>query len=247
MRIVVTNDDGIYSPGLLTLARAAQRLGEVRIVAPDVEMSSAGHSITSSRPLAYKPTSIPGFEAYRVNGTPADCVALGTYNWEKVDLILSGINLGSNLGNAIWHSGTVAAARQAVLFGLRGIALSTPVTQEQPDFENLFPAVEDVLELLVNATDLRLVNVNFPPNLAKGIRWTCQSVRHYDGEVVDGKDPMGRSHFWFVVKPIEGTDPDSDRWAVEHGYTSVTPLRIDLTDEQLLSARVATRAGAGRP
>ena len=95
MRIVVTNDDGIYSPGLLTLARAAEGFGPVRIVAPDVEMS-AGHSITSSRPLTYKPTSIPGFEAYRVNGTTADCVALGTYNWEKVDLILSGINLGSN-------------------------------------------------------------------------------------------------------------------------------------------------------
>jgi 5'-nucleotidase len=221
MRIVVTNDDGIYSPGLLTLARAAQGFGEVRIVAPDVEMSSAGHSITSSRPLTYKPTSIPGFEAYRVNGTPADCVALGTYNWEKVDLILSGINLGSNLGNAVWHSGTVAGA--------------------------LFPAVQDVLGMLVTALDLKLVNVNFPPYPAKGIRWTCQSVRHYDGEVVDGNDPMGRSHFWFVVKPIEGTDPDSDRWAVEHGYTSITPLRIDLTDEPLLSARTQAKQSGERP
>jgi 5'-nucleotidase len=244
MRIVVTNDDGIYSPGLLTLARAAQAFGQVRIIAPDVEMSSAGHSITSSRPLTYKPTSIPGFEAYRVNGTPADCVALGTYNWDKVDLILSGINLGSNLGNAVWHSGTVAAARQAVLFGLRGIALSTPVTQEQPDFEGLLPAVQDVLGMLVNATDLKLANVNFPSRPARGVRWTCQSVRHYDGEVVDGKDPIGRSHFWFVVKPIEGTDSDSDRWAVEHGYTSITPLRIDLTDEQSLSARLRTTADA---
>jgi 5'/3'-nucleotidase len=236
MRILITNDDGIYSPGILALARAAQRFGQVRIVAPDVEMSSAGHSITSSRPLSYKRTPIAGFEAYRVNGTPADCVALGTHNWEKVDLVLSGINLGSNLGNAIWHSGTLAAARQAVLFGLRGIALSTPVTQEEPDFQALFPAVQHVLEMLVN-TDVPLVNVNFPPHPPQGIRWTCQSVRHYDGEVVSGKDPMGRSHFWFVVKPIEGTDPDSDRWAVEHGYTSITPLRIDLTDERLRSAR----------
>ena len=171
-------------------------------------------------------------------------MALGTYNWENVDLILSGINLGSNLGNAIWHSGTVAAARQAVLFGLRGIALSTPVTQEEPDFDALFPAVQNVLGKLVNATDLKLVNVNFPPGPAKGIRWTCQSVRHYDGEVVNGNDPMGRSHFWFVVKPIEGTDRDSDRWAVEHGFISITPLRIDLTDEPLLSAHSqATESG----
>ena len=79
-------------------------------------MSSAGHSITSSRPLSYKRTPIAGFEAYRVNGTPADCVALGLHNWEKIDVVLSGINLGSNLGNGIWHSGTVAGARQAVFF-----------------------------------------------------------------------------------------------------------------------------------
>ncbi len=236
MRILVTNDDGIYSPGILALARAAQRFGEVRIVAPDVEMSSAGHSITSSRPLSSKRTPIPGFEAYRVNGTPADCVALGTYTWEKVDLVLSGINLGSNLGNAIWHSGTLAAARQAVLFGLRGIALSTPATQEEPNFEQLMPAVEELLGVLIEATDLELVNVNFPPQPPKGIRWTCQSVRHYDGEVVPGQDPMGRRHFWFVVKPLETTDEDSDRWAVEHGYTSVTPLRVDLTNEEQLAA-----------
>jgi 5'-nucleotidase len=236
MRLLVTNDDGIYSPGIVALATAARKFGQVRIVAPDVEMSSAGHSITSSRPLTYKRTAIADFEAYRVNGTPADCVALGTYNWEKVDVVLSGINLGSNLGHAIWHSGTLAAARQAVLFGLRGIAFSTPVTQEEPDFHTLQPAVEEALELLIQQ-QLDLVNVNFPPNPRHGIRWTRQSVRHYDGDVVSGKDPMGRQHFWFVVKPLEATDEDSDRWAVEHGYTSLTPLRIDLTDEQHIEAR----------
>ncbi len=187
MRILVTNDDGIYSPGVLALARAAETFGQVRIVAPDVEMSSAGHSITSSRPLTYKRTPIPNFEAYRVNGTPADCVALGTHNWEKVDIVLSGINLGSNLGNAIWHSGTLAAARQAVLFGLRGIALSTPVTREEPDFPTLLPAVEEALGLLIRENELKLVNVNVPPPPVRGIRWTRQSVRHYDGEVVGGR------------------------------------------------------------
>ena len=238
MRILVTNDDGIYSPGILALAKAAQAFGQVRIVAPDVEMSSAGHSITSSRPLTYKQTPIPGFEAYRVNGTPADCVALGMYNWEKVDVVLSGINLGSNLGSALWHSGTLAAARQAVLFGLRGIALSTPVTQEEPDFEALRPALEEALRLLIQDNRQELVNVNFPPYPPRGIRWTRQSVRHYDGEVVAAKDPSGRPHFWFVVKPLEAADEDSDRWAVEHGYTSVTPLRIDLTEEaQLMAGR----------
>ena len=242
MRILVTNDDGIYSPGILALAKAAQPFGQVRIVAPDVEMSSAGHSITSSRPLTYKRTPISGFEAYRVNGTPADCVALGTYNWEKVDVVLSGINLGSNLGNALWHSGTLAAARQAVLFGLRGIALSTPVTQADPDFEALLPALEEALRLLIQDNRQELVNVNFPPHPPRGIRWTRQSVRHYDGEVVAAADPIGRPHFWFVVKPLEAADEDSDRWAVEHGYTSVTPLRIDLTEETQLTAGLERHA-----
>ena len=237
MRLLVTNDDGIYSPGILALATAAQTFGQVRIVAPDVEMSSAGHSITSSRPLTYKRTPLAGFEAYRVNGTPADCVALGTYNWDQVDVVLSGLNLGSNLGNAIWHSGTLAAARQAVLFGLRGIALSTPVTQEEPDFKTLLPAIEDALGLLIPDKQLELVNVNFPPYPRQGIRWTRQSVRYYDGEVVAGQDPMGRHHFWFVVKPLDPADEDTDRWAVEHGYTSVTPLRIDLTDEKHFTGR----------
>src|ERR1043165_9733498 len=96
MRILISNDDGIYSPGIAALARVAARFGDVRIVAPDVAMSSAGHAVTSSRPLTYKRTPIGPFEGYRVNGTPADCVALGAYHWDKVDVVLSGINLGSN-------------------------------------------------------------------------------------------------------------------------------------------------------
>ena len=232
MRFLITNDDGIYSPGIAALALAAQEFGEVRIVAPDVEMSSAGHSITSSRPLSYKRTPIAGFDAYRVNGTPADCVALGLHNWEKIDVVLSGINLGSNLGNGIWHSGTVAGARQAVFFGLRGIALSAPVTTAEPDFDALAPAVKKVLEVLLGCPELPLVNVNFPLQAPRGTLWTRQSVRHYDGEVVPGKDPMGRSHYWFVVKPLEPADEHSDRWAVESGYTSLTPLQVDLTNDE---------------
>jgi 5'-nucleotidase len=239
MRILVTNDDGIYSPGIAALAKAAQAFGEVRIVAPDVEMSSAGHSITSSRPLTYKRTPIAGFDAYRVNGTPADCVALGAHNWEQIELVLSGINLGSNLGNAIWHSGMVAGARQAALFGLRGIAMSAPATQNETDFDALAAAVADALELLIGTPGLELVNVNFPERPPRGIRWTRQSVRHYDGEVVAGRDPMGRPHFWFVVKPLEPADEDSDRWAVEHGYVSITPLRLDLTNERQFEAHRA--------
>jgi 5'-nucleotidase len=234
MRILISNDDGVYSPGITTLARVAAKFGEVRIVAPDVEMSSASHSITASRPLMYKPTPLPDLSAFRVNGTPADCVALGMHHWERVDVVLSGINLGPNLGNGIWHSGTLAAAKQAVLFGARGIAFSTPVTEAEPDFERLKPWAEKVLEILLPDPRLSLVNVNLPPE-PRGIRWTRQSVRHYDGKVVPSKDPYGRTHFWFTVIPIEETEEDTDRWAVERGYVSMTPLRLDLTNEQELA------------
>src|SRR5919206_3747004 len=145
MRLLIANDDGIYSPGIVALAEAAAKFGEVRIVAPDVEQSSAGHSITASRPLSYKRTPIDGFEAYRVNGTPADCVALGAYNWEKVDVVLSGINMGSNLGNSVWHSGTLAAAKQAALLGLRGIAFSAPETSDKPEYDGIKPYLQAVI------------------------------------------------------------------------------------------------------
>lgn len=235
MRILVTNDDGIYSPGLAALARAARKFGEVRVVAPDVEQSSMGHAITATRPLSYKksPIRFEGIEAFRVNGTPADCVALGTYLWKDTDIVLSGINMGTNLGNSMWHSGTLAAAKQAVLLGIRGIALSTPAGKSEPDWGALEPCVQKVLQLLLEKQDLFLMNVNFPRQ-PKGIRWTRQSVRLYDGHVVPGEDPMGRKHYWFTVAPLEPAEEGTDRWAVENGYASITPLRLDLTNEQEL-------------
>lgn len=235
MRILVTNDDGIYSPGIAALAHVASRFGEVRVVAPDVEQSSMGHAITATRPLYYKksPISFDGIEAYRVNGTPADCVALGSHLWEKVDIVLSGINLGTNLGNAMWHSGTLAGAKQAVLLGMRGIAFSTPVGKSEPDFKSLENFVEKTIATLLENPALTLVNVNFPTN-PKGLKWTRQSVRQYDGKVVPGTDPMGRKHYWFTVTPLEAAEEGTDRWAVEQGYVSITPLRLDLTNESEL-------------
>jgi 5'-nucleotidase len=235
MHILITNDDGIYSPGILALAKVAAGFGRVRIMAPDVEQSSMSAAITSTRPLSYRRTVIGDFEAYRVNGTPSDCVALGTHLWEPADVVLSGINLGPNVGNGIWHSGTVAAARQSVLLGCRGIAFSTPVVDEQPEFDALEPFVARALELILPDERLRLVNVNFPP-APRGMCWTRQSVRHYDGWVVPGADPLGREHFWFTVRPLEPADEGTDRWAVESGLVSLTPLRLDLTDESCLKA-----------
>lgn len=241
MRILISNDDGIYSPGLHALAEVAAKFGEVRIVAPDVEQSSASHSITATRPVTYRRTPLPKFDAYRVNGTPADCVMLGVNQWEKVDLVLSGINLGTNLGNAIWHSGTLAAAKQAALLGLRGIAFSTPSTETEPDFSRIAPWATRALELILNETDFPLVNVNLPEQ-AEGLAWTRQSVRHYDGRVVPDEDPMGRRNFWFSVKAIEQVEEGTDRWAMERGLVSMTPLRLDLTHEQQLQSVLAGTA-----
>jgi 5'-nucleotidase len=234
MRILVANDDGIYSPGIATLARVAARFGDVRVVAPDVEQSSASHAVTSSRPLSYRRTPQLGeIEAYRVNGTPADCVALGIHNWSSVDLVLSGINLGVNMGNGIWHSGTLAAAKQATLFGIRGIAFSTPTRGEEPNWTALEPHVELVLNTLLVDDRWRLVNVNLPDS-PKGMTWTRQAVRHYDGLVVPDEDPMGRKMFWFTVVPIEQTEPGTDLWAFARGYITLTPLSPDLTDKSEL-------------
>lgn len=235
MKILISNDDGIYSPGIAELAEVAAEFGDVRVVAPDVEQSSMGHAVTASRPLRYKKTPLQEFEAYRVNGTPADCVALGCYHWDKVDVVLSGINLGSNLGNSIWHSGTLAAAKQAALLGVRGIAFSAPATDSEPDYAAIRPYLIRTLEVLLPKNELELVNVNFP-NRPIALCWTRQSVRHYDGHVIPGTDPMGREHFWFTVKPIETTEEGTDRWAVERDFVSITPLRLDLTQHAVLQA-----------
>ena len=232
MKILVSNDDGVYSPGIALLADVASEFGTVRVVAPDTERSSTGHAITASRPLSYRPTTIRNLTAYRVDGTPADCVALGAYHWEKVDVVLSGLNLGLNLGNSIWHSGTMAAAKQATLLGLRGIALSAPAGLE-PHFDHLRPWIRRVLATLFKGPPLPLVNVNFPRE-PKGLLWTHVSVRRYDGLIVPTTDPQGRERYWFTVRPLDGAEEGTDRWAVEQGWISLTPLRLDLTDDQQL-------------
>jgi 5'-nucleotidase len=248
MRILVSNDDGIFSPGLAALAEVATRFGEVRVVAPDVEQSAMGHAITIQRPLQYhrvKMGPVGSFDAYRVNGTPADCVALGLYHWNGADLVLSGINLGSNLGNDIWHSGTVAAAKQAVLFGIRAVAFSMVLNGDEPSFEAQKPYVEEVLRMLLDGSQPPLVNVNLPKD-PQGIRWTHQSVRSYAGQMVEGQDPMGRKHYWFSAVPLKEPDEGSDRWAIANNLVALTPLRLDLTDETWLrdmQQRTKTTAG----
>ena len=146
--------------------------------------------------------------------------------------MLSGCNLGFNLGNSIWHSGTLAAAKQAALLGLRGIAFSAPAGLE--DFTSLKPWMHRVLDTLIDAAELSLVNVNLPRE-PRGLIWTRVSVRQYDGVIVPTKDPMGRELYWSSVMPLEGADEGTDRWAVEQNWISMTPLGLDITDHRLLA------------
>jgi 5'-nucleotidase len=234
MRFLIANDDGIYSPGLALLARVASKFGDVVIVAPDVERSSASHSISATRPLSYKKTKVvEGMEAYRVNGTPADCVALGLFHQRDIDVVLSGVNLGPNMGNSLWHSGTLAAAHQAALLGTRGIALSTPVIGDSPELEGLAPYLERVLDLLLPRTDLRLLNVNLPAK-PRGIQWVRQAVEQYDGEVVPANDPYNRPVYWIAVMQLREHAEGTDLWAFERGYITVTPIDLGLTDAAAL-------------
>ncbi len=240
MRILVSNDDGIYSPGLAALARIAARFGDVLVVAPDVEQSATGHGVTQSRPMTYKATphiarDVPLIGAFRVDGKPADCVAIGLHRWGNVDVVLSGINLGTNLGNSIWHSGTVAAAKQASLLGVQGIAISSAIEEDDPAaFDSLTDCLVSIIECLLEEPRFELVNVNLPAGTPKGIRWTHQSVRHYDGKIFPQKDPNGYERYWFMAAPRHPPDEGSDRWAVKQGYASVTPLRLDLTAKKSL-------------
>ncbi len=238
MRILITNDDGIYSPGLAALAHIAKQFGDVVVVAPDAEQSSMGHAVTHSRPLSLRTSPVPfeGIEAFRVNGTPADCTALGTHLYSQIDVVLSGINMGLNVGNSMWHSGTLAAAKQAVLLGKKGIALSTPVKNGYPKFDLLQPYINQALEILFQSPGVGLWNVNFPFE-PKDIIWTRQSVRQYDGTIVPGLDPNGAKHYWFTVTPLAPAEEGTDRWAIEHDLVSITPLRLDLTDEKELERR----------
>jgi 5'-nucleotidase len=236
MRLLISNDDGIHSAGLALLAKVAARFGEVIVVAPETEQSSTSHSISSSRPLRYeKIDPIGGAEAYKVNGTPADCVTVGLYHW-KADVVLSGVNRGTNLGNGMWHSGTLAAAHQATLLGARGIAVSTLPSGVTEHLRDLEPNVERVLRTLLPRTDLRFLNVNLPPK-PRGMRWVRQAVEEYDGEIVPANDPYNRPIFWLAVTKLKRHAPETDLWAFEQGYITITPLRVDMTDRSLLPLR----------
>lgn len=238
MRILVTNDDGIDAPGIHALADALKEIGEVTVVAPLKEQSAVGHGITMMIPLRvieYK--KLGSFFGYAVNGTPADCVKMGIRNIMKTppDLVVSGINHGSNTAINIIYSGTVSAAREAAIMDVPSIAIS--LTNHMPKSFTYAGQVAKMLALKMKGKDLplgTLLNVNvpdLPENDIKGIQLTKQGKSKWDDLYEERVDPYGRNYYWLTGNLLEvDKEIDTDQAAIAQGYVSVTPIHFDLTD-----------------
>lgn len=234
MLILITNDDGVYSPGLRALATAMTALGEAVIVAPDRNRSAVGHALTLEHPLRAEEIE-PGI--FAVDGTPTDCVNLGIHGlmMQRPDLVVSGINNGSNLGDDITYSGTVSAAMEASLMGIPAIAVSLDARQFVS--ADLKTATDFVTVLARHVVKKGLppetfLNVNIPSGTCHGVEITRQGKRRYGQAVIVNEDPRGRKYYWIGGSSIGFEDiPGTDCCAVSRGYISVTPLHTNLTSD----------------
>lgn len=248
MRILISNDDGIESPGIQALASSLSKVGEVTVVAPHRERSTAGHSLTLHKALRIHKLAKNQFA---VTGTPADCVYMAIHHIlkRKPDLIVSGINRGANLGNDVYYSGTVAAAREGAYSGICAVAISLCFKHfrgKHIDFEwntAAHFARRLALRLKENKFPKNVVhniNVpNLPAKKIKGVQISSQGRRHYDNIITKRLDPRKRPYYWLGggykgFEPIKG----SDCLAVENGFISVTPLSLDNTDYERLGELV---------
>ncbi len=237
--MLIANDDGIFSPGIFALAEAMCDVADkVLVVAPDVEQSAMGHAITIRRPLRYTPTTLTGLdiEAYRVDGTPADCVIMGVRNGGMPDVVISGINLGVNVGYDVTHSGTVAAAIEGMTFGVPAIAFSQEVSNAALDFQHIAAYAKVLVPHVVREglPTRTVLNVNFPSTQPRGVKVVRQSTYGYDDQVVRREDPEGVPYYWITGSPRAETDAESDFGSLQDGYAAVTPLYFDLTHKTYL-------------
>lgn len=247
MRILLSNDDGVHAAGLRALQKELKKLGDVWVVAPLEEKSTTGHSLTIHKPLRLIPM---GHQFFGVSGSPADCVYLGIRQVMKgmPDLVVSGINRGANLGQDVYYSGTVSAAREACILGIRSMAVSLAVdfakakTEDELHYETAAKLAVRVLRA-TQKVDLplhTLLNLNVPDlpfSRVKGVEYTRQGFRFYSGSILRRKDHRGKDYYWVGgqykgFRQEEGTDCH----AVESGYASLTPLKLDSTDLHCLAS-----------
>jgi 5'-nucleotidase len=230
-RILVTNDDGIYSEGLRKLAEVLRPLGEVVIVAPDREQSAASHALTLNRPLRLLKLEE---KEWIVDGTPTDCVNLGVLQLlreNRPDIVVSGINFGPNLGDDVTYSGTISAAFEGALLNIPSIAFSALVGEHFSFAPCAAFAGELVRWFLGEPRNPQVIlNVNFPPAHFNGVRVTRLGKRIYSEAVIERLDPRGRKYYWIGAgRPTWQKETDTDFEAVHSGYVSITPLHLDLT------------------
>ncbi len=240
--ILVTNDDGVNSPGLIFLYNAMKELGDAYIVAPDRERSAVSHSLTMHRPLKVEKLRE---HVYSINGTPTDCIAIGINKIlsERPALVVSGTNRGANLGDDITYSGTVSAAIESTIMGIPSFAISLvikklPVVPLHFDTASRI-AIEIgryILEKSLPYDTLLNVNVpDVPSNSIKGIKFTRQGKRIYDDSIQETFDPNGVKHYWIGGgKPYWEHGEDTDIQAIQGGYVSITPIHLDLTNYEAL-------------
>ncbi len=242
MKILVTNDDGIDSPGLWALAESLRPVGDVVVVAPDREQSGVGSSVTLHHPVRVAPAAAPhdGIEAYAIEGTPGDCVILATETLVKgpIDLLVSGINGGANLGNDVFVSGTVGAAFHGYFRGIRSIALSVTALNDlhfDVAARLAFLLASQVKDGALPKRLLMNVNVpNKPLDQLKGVQATRLANGSYTEVVTEGKDPR-RTYYWINrTRPAWTLEAGTDIWAVKNDYISITPLDNDVTAHSIL-------------
>lgn len=243
MKILISNDDGIESLGILKLAEVLSHIAKVTVVAPMSERSTTGHSLTLHKPLRCIEVKE---NYYAVSGSPADCVYMATRKImkEKPDLIVSGINRGANLGGDIYYSGTVAAAREGAYFGIKSIAVSLtlihPLVKKEFHFETAAEFTKMVIPYVLKSESTfgSVININVPNkpiSEIKGVRISKQGRRFYSDEITERLDPRQRPYYW-VGGQYKGFEniPGSDCVHVDEGYISVTPLKLDSTDYDLI-------------
>lgn len=240
--ILVSNDDDITSKGIRTLVQIMSTIGEVIVVAPDRPQSGKGHAITLGEPLRIKKSGIfgPKIQAYECSGTPADCVKIGKHlilKDQQPDLVVSGINHGSNSSISVLYSGTMSAAIEAAMEGLPSIGFSLCDYGADADFSHTPSIVKAIAEKVLKDGIPKGValNVNIPAVSStplKGIKVCKQSRGNYQERFEERIDPYGRAYYWMDGDFVnfDPTAEDTDEWALNNGYVSVVPCKFDLTD-----------------
>lgn len=244
MRILVTNDDGVYAPGLAALRKLAAEIGDVTVVAPATQQSAVSHSITFTN-MVTRPVRIDGddgFDAVAVDGSPADCVRLAVLKLmpEPPDLVVSGINAGANVGIHVFYSGTIGAAAEGAMLGLPGIAFSTASREGPPDFaraaELCRPVLRRLIERPMRGGDLVSVNIPESPKRPAGVKVVRQSRAEARDIYEEVATRRGATTYGICGGKFSAPSSDTDIAALHDGYITVSPLKIDRTDHEQLDA-----------